>query len=38
MTFEIITASRVCGYSMVHYNVHVSTALMAQYVTSNFPR
>jgi len=35
--FETLTASRVCGYSMIHYNVHVTTALLtAQSVTSKF--
>jgi len=32
-----LTASRVCRSSMIRYNVPVIIALMAQYVTSNFP-
>jgi len=36
--FETLTASFVCGYFMIHRNVHISTALTAQSVTSNFPR
>ena len=31
-----ISASRVCGHSMIHQNVHVSSMLKAQSVTSNF--
>ena len=36
--FETITTSRVCRYAVIHSNVHVSTALTAQSVTSNFAR